>query len=89
METTLDLKMIGMYSINKVAPDKVNCTNCNNADWGDVLIEGICGRCLFQAWQAAKQGVRPTGCPDCGSLYDGKYEAHFMGCPCEKPATSG
>jgi hypothetical protein len=62
METSLDLKMIGMYSINKVAPDKVNCLNCNNADWGDVLIEGVCGRCLIQAWQAeqARQAIKDS-----------------------------
>lgn len=23
------------------------CTECHNADYGDVLIEGVCGKCLL------------------------------------------
>ncbi len=75
METTLDLKMIGMYSISKVAPDKENCSNCGNADWGDVLIEGICGRCLYQSWQAAQQPRVPDVLRSghCEHVPDGQY----------------
>lgn len=81
METTLDLKMIGMYSINKVAPDKVNCSNCGNADWGDVLIEGICGRCLHQAWQAAQQS-RAVDLPNESLCICGKPIKDYQGVVC-------
>jgi len=75
-ETMLKLKVVGMYSVNSVSPDIENCESCGDADWGDVLVDGICGRCLVTAWKAAQPPERQHSdpeeadgvgaCPNCG-----------------------
>lgn len=45
METELSMRIIGNYKIKQAKPEE-NCEICNNVYFGDVLIDGICGRCL-------------------------------------------
>ena len=44
METTLNIKGVGNYVHPQGEP--TDCKVCGNADWGDVIIEDICGKCL-------------------------------------------
>ena len=43
-ESTLKIRTVGSYVYSPIAQPK-DCTRCHNADWADVLIEGICGKC--------------------------------------------
>lgn len=46
METRLKIKIVGNY----IHPqgESIDCKVCGNADFGDVVIEDICGRCLLR-----------------------------------------
>ena len=44
METTLSIKTVGNYRYPQ--GEVTDCKICNNADWGDIVINGICGKCL-------------------------------------------
>lgn len=44
-ETNLDIKIVGNYV--KAQADPGDCLNCGAADYGDVIINGICGQCLL------------------------------------------
>ena len=45
MESQLKVRIVGAYSVPFA--DQNECDVCHNADWGDVMVEGICGRCLL------------------------------------------
>lgn len=45
METQLKIRRVGNYST--ITGAQSECKKCHNADYGDVLIEDICGRCLL------------------------------------------
>ena len=47
METTLKIRRIGNYSMIQAKPNE-HCYVCENEEMGDVLIEGICGKCLIK-----------------------------------------
>jgi hypothetical protein len=51
METRLEVRIVGNYSIPTA--DQTDCKHCHNADYGDALIEGICGRCLIEIYLVA------------------------------------
>lgn len=55
-ESILKVQIVGYYTLPIAEPK--NCTVCGLADWGDVLIEGICGRCMRDALQSAGQTLR-------------------------------
>ncbi len=44
MESMLSIRIVGNYGFKQGDPE--DCIICHNADWGDVIIEGICGKCL-------------------------------------------
>ena len=44
-ETTLKIKIVGNYMYPMA--ESTDCKICGNADWGDVIIEDICGKCLL------------------------------------------
>lgn len=43
-ETDLAIRRVGFYTHPIVDPDQ--CVICHNADFADVLINGVCSRCL-------------------------------------------
>lgn len=65
-----DYKIVGTHTMRAGVPE--DCTECHNAEWGGVLVNGVCGRCLYTAWQAAQQSVQLTGgtLPDFQALFD-------------------
>jgi len=44
MESRLSIKIVGNYMYKQGEP--FDCKLCHNADWGDVIIDNICGKCL-------------------------------------------
>lgn len=44
-ETNLRINKVGAYFIPSVSP--TDCIICHQAEWGDVLINGVCGKCLI------------------------------------------
>lgn len=54
-----DYKIVGTHTMRAGVPE--DCTECHNAEWGGVLVNGVCGRCLYTAWQNAQQGAHPIG----------------------------
>jgi len=43
-ESKLNISRIGSYTFGIVSEPQ-DCEQCGNAEWGDVLIEGVCGKC--------------------------------------------
>jgi hypothetical protein len=48
-----DYKIIGTHTMRAGVPE--DCTECHDAEWGGVLVNGVCGRCLYTAWKNAQQ----------------------------------
>ena len=42
-------KIVGNHPMQIGLPE--DCIVCGNAEWGGVFVEGVCGRCLYTAWQ--------------------------------------
>jgi len=42
-------KMVGMFS-NDYSGTPSDCVQCHDAKWGSILINGVCGECLYEAW---------------------------------------
>ena len=72
METTLRIKIVGNYSISQVGSNCLghqsndetdDCKICHNPDFGDVIIEGICGRCLLHHYDTTI-GLWATDLPE-------------------------
>ena len=53
METKLKIRVVGSYTIN--VADQEDCKRCHNANYGDVIVEDICGKCLLEVYNAAQQ----------------------------------
>lgn len=53
-----DYKIVGTHTMRAGVPE--DCIECHSAEWGGVLVNGVCGRCLYAAWQNAQQSVQPT-----------------------------
>ena len=58
METRLTIKIVGDYPKSQGKPE--DCNICENADWGDVVVEGICGKCLLECREKTLQIVIQT-----------------------------
>jgi len=59
LESELKVRIVGNYSVP--IAKKEDCTCCHDADWGDVTVEGICGRCLLEAYhEREKQCVEAS-----------------------------
>jgi len=43
--TDLRIQQVGRYTVP--VADNADCTVCHDADYGDVLINGVCGKCLL------------------------------------------
>ena len=43
--TDLRIQRVGRYTVPSA--DNADCTVCHDADYGDVLINGVCGKCLL------------------------------------------
>ena len=56
MESTLDIKIVGHYSMNQCEP--ADCMVCNDAPFGSVLIDGICAECRVWITQKLMQENR-------------------------------
>jgi len=75
METKLSIEIVGNYTHPQC--NQEFCTVCGNADYGDVIIEGICGRCLLKMCN-----------PDCGYACGYASPYGFVpedGCPVHDP----
>lgn len=46
VESKLSIRNVGYYS--RPTSGQEECTKCGNADWGDILVNGICGKCLLE-----------------------------------------
>jgi hypothetical protein len=44
----LRIRMVGQYHIDTAKVDET-CSVCGDPDWGDVLINGVCGRCWVKS----------------------------------------
>lgn len=44
-ETVTQIRVVGNYTINQGKPD--DCLDCGHADYGDVIINGRCSRCIL------------------------------------------
>lgn len=69
METKLKVRVVGYYTVNIADPK--DCKRCHNANYGDVMVDDICGQCLLEVYNAAQQRVQRT----CLQSPDGEH--HF------------
>jgi hypothetical protein len=53
MESKLKIRLIGNYKVRQAEPEE-NCKVCNNVEFADVLIEGVCGKCLLHHYDSTK-----------------------------------
>jgi hypothetical protein len=57
--SVLKVRVVGYYTVPEA--ETTDCICCHDADWADVLIEGICGRCLLEAYhEREKQCVEAS-----------------------------
>ena len=59
METTLSIRTVGNYTHQQVGPEA--CSICGDAEYGDVIINGVCADCILQACTYAAQTLRNLG----------------------------
>ena len=81
-ESTLKIRIVGNYSIKQAEPEE-NCRICGNVDFGDVLINGICGKCLVD-FHAFNYGGWATDSLDkiLGVVCDSENQPHqFINAP--------
>jgi len=72
MESSLRIKVVGNYKIPQQNSNAMNlptndtfddCKICHNPDYGDVLINGICGKCLLHHYDSTI-GLHVTDKPE-------------------------
>ena len=63
MESNLSIQRVGAYSMTHLNTNKKACKLCGDADWADVIIEGICGKCLLHHYDSTI-GLHVTDRPD-------------------------
>jgi len=49
----MEYRIIGSHTIVSVEPDA--CEKCHNAEWGGVMVNRICGKCLVEDAAALRE----------------------------------
>lgn len=49
MAEEIKISLVGSHTHTRIAEPQ-DCISCHNANWGDVLVNGICGRCLIMCF---------------------------------------